>query len=269
MSTAPRLEFGKRLRQLRDSAGLQAKQVAEAIGISGDLASRYELGQRWPKPEHLRQWALTVGLGNEEADTLVADLAEVRKQDRELRIGTRYTPLAAQQERSRRFVNASRVRTLAVSGIPFYLQTTEYARQEVGVEQGGEEVAVMRQADANTVGTPGKYFEIILAESALRLLPCDRAAMRGQIGRLHGLIGTPNIEFGVIPFGVALATPLKGSFSVFDDITVLETVAGEVVLTPKEAERYSDLVDKLWDEAVRGEEARAILTAATNALMDA
>lgn len=263
----PRKELGLRLRQARESVpGMTAKQLAGIIGIDGGLASRIERGTRWPQPSHVRAWAKATNLGDAEADDLVELLADARRRDSDLRSAAPYAPKAAQVERSRLFQAAARIRTVAITEIPSYLQAAEYARQALGDEVDAGDIAALRQADGNQVGKPGKYFEIILAESALRFLPCDAAAMRGQIGRLHGLIGAPGVEFGIIPFGERLATPVKNAFSVFDDTTVIDTFAGEVKLTPREASRYVKIVDQLWDEAVRGESAREILTAATKAL---
>jgi transcriptional regulator with XRE-family HTH domain len=269
MTLTPRQEFGQVLRQVRDASGKQAKQIAEAVGIDPGLASRYELGQRWPKPDLVIAWAHAAGLSASEGADLVEQLAEARQRDGNLRSTAKYRPKAAQAARSRLYADTSRIRSFAIAGIPWYLQSAEYARQEVGEsEPDVNDIVAMRQADGNTVGAPGKYFEIILAESALRFLPCDRPTMRGQLGRLHGLVGVPGVEFGIVPFGVPLVTRLKNSFSVYDDIATIDTFAGEVTHTPKEAQRYIALMDRLWDEAVRGEAVREFLTAAANALPD-
>lgn len=269
MTLTPRQEFGQQLRHAREAAGKQAKQIAEAVGIDPGLASRYELGQRWPKPDLVTAWARAAGLSADEGAALVERLAEARQRDDSLRSTSKYRPKAAQAARSRLYADAARIRSFAVAGIPWYLQSAEYARQELGESEAEvNDIVAMRQADGNTVGAPGKYFEIILAESALRFLPCDRPTMRGQLSKLQGLVGAPGVEFGIVPFGVPLATRLKNSFSVYDDIATFDTFAGEVTHTPKEAQRYITLMDQLWDEAVRGEAVRELLTAATNALAD-
>ncbi len=126
----------------------------------------------------------------------------------------------------------------------------------------------MRQADFAKVGAEGKAFEVILTEAALRLPPCDLGAMRTQLRRIAELVGERRVEIGIIPLDAPLSTPLRGSFSVFDDIAVLETATGEVALTPKDGARYAELMDQLWNDACRLDDARAILTAAMNALTD-
>jgi transcriptional regulator with XRE-family HTH domain len=262
----PREEFGKRLRAVRERAGMQAKQVAEIIGIDAGLVSRYELGQRWARPDHVLAWGAAVGMSDPEIDELMEALTDAHGLDQSLRSTAKYGPKAAQARRSKMFQSAIRVRAFAVTEIPFFLQTAEYAQQTLGEQPDASAIADMRQLDGNAVGTPGRYFEVVLAESALRFLPCEPDAMRGQISRLHGLVDSPGIGFGIIPFGVRLNTLPKNAFSVYDETTVIDTFAGEVTLTPKDAPRYAELMDQLWLEAVRGDSARELLIAAAKAL---
>jgi hypothetical protein len=90
--------------------------------------------------------------------------------------------------------------------------------------------------------------------------------MRGQLSELQALVGAPGVEIGIIPFGSSISTPLRSAFTVFDEITVVESFAGAIDLTPKRASSYIELIDRLWDDAARGEAVREYLTAAANAL---
>jgi transcriptional regulator with XRE-family HTH domain len=261
----PRQQLGQRLRELRDAAGMMSMDVAGQVGISNDLASRIELGERWPKPEVVKAWGRVTGQGEQQVVDLLDALAELRQLEDRLRSEAQ-KPLLAQKLRSQLLGKASKVRTFATTEIPFYLQSAEYARQDVGDAAGAAEVVALRRADNEIVGAKGKSFEIILAESALRFFPCDARAMRKQLTDLQALVGAPGVDFGVIPFGATVATPMRSAFSVFDDITVVESFAGAIDLTPKSAGRYIGLMDRLWEDAVRDEAAREILTAARNAL---
>ena len=262
----PRQALGRKLREVRDAAGLQAKDVAAALSIHPGLASRFELGQRWPKPEHMTGWARAAGLDEAATADLLRMLDEAKIRDRANKAVAAYGPKAAQERRNKLLASAKEVQTFAIAEIPFYLQRPEYARQELGDTPDANAIATLRTDADALVGRPGTTFRIILAESVLRFLPCDTAAMRAQISHLHSLIGRPGVEFGIIPFGIELVTPLKNAFTVFDAVTVVDTYAGEVTLTPREAARYTDLMGRLWDDSVQGEAARAHLTAAANAL---
>ena len=47
------VEFGRRLKQLRQNAGLTQKQLAQKMGITASVVSYYELSVRNPSPEIL------------------------------------------------------------------------------------------------------------------------------------------------------------------------------------------------------------------------
>ena len=47
------VEFGRRLKQLRQNAGLTQKQLAQKMGITASVVSYYELSERNPSPEIL------------------------------------------------------------------------------------------------------------------------------------------------------------------------------------------------------------------------
>lgn len=51
------VDFGKRLRELRENAGLTQKQLAERIWVSKAAISNYELYERNPSPEVLLKLA--------------------------------------------------------------------------------------------------------------------------------------------------------------------------------------------------------------------
>ena len=47
------VDFGEKLKELRKSAGLTQKQLAERLGITSSVVSYYELSERTPSPEVL------------------------------------------------------------------------------------------------------------------------------------------------------------------------------------------------------------------------
>lgn len=260
----PRQQFGQRLRELREEAGMLSMDLARQIGISPDLASRGELGERWLKPAVVSAWVTELGRADVEAELL-----QLLDEKRELEIRLRseaQPPKLAQDFRSDLFRRAKRIRTFALTEIPFYLQTIEYAQHDVGNVPGSKEIVTARRVANESVGSAAKSFEIILAESALRYFPCSPREMRRQLTDLQRLVGIPGTEFGIIPLGTQLNVPMRSAFSVFDEIALVESFAGAIDFTPKSAGRYIELMDRLWDETVRGESVRALLTAATNAL---
>ena len=263
-SLVPRQQFGQRLRELRDDAGMQSQDLARTVGISADLASRIELGQRWPGHDVVVAWARATG--NEDlAGELTATRKELKQREARLRAESQTTTLA-QKLRSDLFRKSAEIRTFAITDIPFYLQTVEYARRSLPELAGADDVVALRRTDSQAVGSDGKNFQIVLAESALRFFPCSSREMRRQLSDLQRLIDLPGVEFGVIPLGTQVLAPMLNAFTIFDQVAVVESFAGAIDLTPKGAPRYHELMDRLRRESVRGDEARTLLTAATNAL---
>ncbi|HEY6117065.1 MAG TPA: Scr1 family TA system antitoxin-like transcriptional regulator [Candidatus Dormibacteraeota bacterium] len=257
---APRIEFGRALRQARIAAGLEGQEVGRRTGIIADTISRFETGKRFPtKRETAEALAAAIGLDAAGTATLLEQYDEAATLDKLLRSTIPYGPKAAQEGRNKLLDAASDVATFAVAEIPYYLQTLEYARQDLGDAPDVEQTARLRVDAGVNVGAEGKSFDIIVTEAALRLPPCESSVMRDQIAALHGVIGRDHVEFGIIPLGVALTAPLKNAFTIYDETTVIDTYAGEITLTPKRAPRYTDLMDRLSDDAVRDADARQIL----------
>ena len=257
----PKLRMGQRLRDLRGS--MDGKDLAPLVGISADLVSRIERGERWPQPVNVEAWARQTG-HPDLVDELQLLREELRQDEARLRADAQ-RPKVAQELRSGFFRRSSRIRTLAVTNMPWYLQTAEYTRAEIGETPGVDDVIQLRRAGHDMVGKPGKYFEVLIAEAGLRYFPCNNEDMQRQLGDIQRLVGMPKVEIGVIPFG-AVNAPLLGAFSVFDETTIAETPAGAIDFTAKHAQRYTDLMDRLWDSAVRGEAVRTYLNAAVDAL---
>jgi transcriptional regulator with XRE-family HTH domain len=263
---APRVEFGAILRQARDNAGLEGKSLAEKTGILPDTISRFQLGKRFPKRSHVEVIARALNLDEAATADLLAKYDAAAADDKALQSNAPYGPKAAQEDRNKRLAAAEEVNTFALTEIPYYLQTIDYASQEMGDAPDARKVAELRVEAGSHVGSRGKKFDVILTEAALRFLPCDARAMRTQISHLQGLIGKPGVAFGIVPLGVELSTPLKNAFTVYDDITIVDTFAGEVALTSRRAVQYLDLMAQLDEDAVRGTEAQRLLAAAMSAL---
>jgi transcriptional regulator with XRE-family HTH domain len=260
----PKQQLGRQLRRLRDDAGIDGKDLAPQLGISADLVSRVELGERWPKPAVVEAWARHTGNADQTAELLAA-LAELRQLENRLRVDAQ-DPIVAQKLRTKLLGDKSAISAFAVTDIPFFLQTADYARAQLGDVPGAAEVVAMRVAANDAVGAPGKKFKILLAESALRFTPCDARTMRTQLADLQRLIGKPGVEVGVIGFDRPVPAPLRGAFCIYGDIVVAESFAAAVDFTTKHAQRFTDLMSRLWEGAVHGEEVRRHLTAAANAL---
>jgi hypothetical protein len=114
-----------------------------------------------------------------------------------------------------------------------------------------------------------KRFEFLLAEPVLRWLLCPPAVMRSQLDRLQSVIGLDHIRFGILPLGRELAVTPQNSFQVHvgeDAIVSMETFVGDSFYRGEDAQKYVDVLDRMWDEAVVGEDARELVFSAQRAI---
>ena len=77
------VDFGKKLKELRKQAGMTQQQLADKLGITKSVVSYYELSERTPSPEVLKDLALIFRvsadylLGIERSKTIdVSDLSD-------------------------------------------------------------------------------------------------------------------------------------------------------------------------------------------------
>lgn len=77
------VDFGKRLKELRKQSGMTQQQLADKLGITKSVVSYYELSERTPSPDVLKDLALIFRvsadylLGIERSRTIdVSDLSD-------------------------------------------------------------------------------------------------------------------------------------------------------------------------------------------------
>lgn len=86
------VDFGTKLKELRKQSGMTQQQLAEKLGITKSVVSYYELSERTPSPEVLRDLALIFRvstdylLGIERAKTI--DVSELSDDDIKLLLVT-------------------------------------------------------------------------------------------------------------------------------------------------------------------------------------
>jgi len=158
--------------------------------------------------------------------------------------------------------------------VPGLLQTAEYARHVLGemVELHDLEVRDVDAAVATRMQRQqmlydqSKRFEFLMAEPVLRWLLCPAGAMRGQLDRLQTVIGLPNVRFGIVPMGVPLRAAPQNSFQLYNDVAIVETFIGETTHQGDEAAAYQRALQRLWDDAASGEDARRLIIRAADQL---
>ena len=91
--------FGDRLRELRNSRGWTQEQLAERLGTSKQVISRYESGLRSPKISVVAQWAEKLGVPLEQFAEDTTPLTP--KQDSDIQIMSRAMVAMTPEERAK------------------------------------------------------------------------------------------------------------------------------------------------------------------------
>ncbi|MFC8715809.1 helix-turn-helix domain-containing protein [Kitasatospora sp. NPDC057198] len=260
--------LGKRLHQLRGEAGLTGRQLAAALGWAHSKISKLENGQQTATAADLTAWAEATGQPGAAA-SLVADLRglETNYQSWRRRLAKGHQPIQEAIRKAEQVVGHTRAyEPLTVPGL---LQTPEYARAVFAANAvlhqspRDTDAAVMeRMRRQEALYQPGKRFEFIVSEAALRSLICPREAMVAQVYRLAGAIGLPNVSLGIIPFATQLTLGLRHSFWIQDDQYVtVETISAEQYLdSPTDVALYLRAWEMYQAVAVFGTEAHRLLS---------
>jgi Domain of unknown function (DUF5753) len=171
---------------------------------------------------------------------------------------------------------ARTIRNFEIVVIPGLLQTPEYVRYRMleavrnygAAEEGIDEAITVRMRRQEVLYEPGRTFEFVTTEAALRIGACPAEGMIGQLDRLGVLSQLPNITLGIIPLGVTLPAMPQNPFMIVDEKVVAETHGSEVTIGIDEAETYRRLADALMAEAVTGDGARALIASAVRSWGD-
>ena len=261
--------LAERLYRTRKAAGLTGDQLAAALdwGKTGRTkVSKIENGKQIPAKDEIRAWATACG-HPEQADELLDLLANVQAVHRQWRGELRRGHAPVQEDYDRRTRAAKRIRNAAPLVIPSFFQTAGYARAimtQVANLWGTTDIdsaveARMRRQEA--LYDRSRTFEFVITEAALRLLPCPPQVMLGQLDRLLSL-DLDNVTLGIIPLGVELAVVPYTDFLLLDDKAIVENSGAGDEIGEDESAVYAHIFDELMAEAVTGDEARRLITAA-------
>lgn len=230
--------------------------------------SRLENGRQTATTADVRAWTAAVGTSAAVCDELLEDLRSLRVEyaswQRQLRSGF------APRQRVGRLLEegAITVRNLQTAVVPGLLQTADYARAvfeglvpvwgrtdvEAAVRERLRRQDVLYRAD--------KEFRFLVTEAALRTRLCPTGVHRAQLDRLLVLAGLDTVALAVLPWSARLPTSPDHNFVVLDDRLVLvETVNAELaVRDADDIALYTRLFELLWQSAVQGEQASALIS---------
>ena len=264
--------LAERLQRLRKAAGLTGDRLAAMLGWPRSKVPKLENGRQMPTEADIRAWAEACGQP-EAVGELLDLLSDAQAVHRQWRHQLRSGQAALQAEFDAIVRGAKRVRNFEVLLIPGLLQTPDYARYRAleAVRLHGtraeavEETVAGRMRRQEVLYDTAKTFEFVITEAAFRLLLCPRPVMLGQLDRLLVASTLGNVTLGIIPAGTELPVAPMVGFLTVDDMTIVETFTSADTIPGQESAAYEQIFGELLAEAVTGDEARRLITAAAGA----
>ncbi|MDQ1289378.1 MAG: hypothetical protein QG622_2944 [Actinomycetota bacterium] len=268
--TEERIRLAERLRAVRLHAGLSGKELSQKSGWQPSKVSRLETGRQLPSEPDLLRWMELCGVDEGDREGLLAlrEAATTAHRTWQQRMRRGQQPVQADYNR---LVEAStRIRHFETAWVPGLLQTPVYARivftemvslHHVDIRDIDSAVNTRMQRQRCLYDTT-KHFEFLLAEPVLRWRFCPPEVLRAQLDRLRGVIGMPNVRFGILPLDATVGTPPQNAFQLYDSTAVVETFAGETMHSRVDSAIYNRVLDRLWSDALVGDTALTALEAA-------
>lgn len=215
--------LGAAIRQAREAKGLLLRELAAAINRDNGVLSRWETGERTPKPEQVAQILTKLGVEGCEYDEIMT-----------LAYGTAEsqwvaTSLPEQRQQMTAYVhweqNATRIVEVAPLLVPGILQTSEYISAIMsapGVPTGEIALRVTSRIGRREVierqHRPASLL-VLLGQSALNQHIGGRRTMLGQLAHLLELAARPNIEVRIVPDRAGWHPGLEGAFTLIESAT--------------------------------------------------
>jgi transcriptional regulator with XRE-family HTH domain len=265
--SADRRRLAAALKEMREDTGLSAERFGEPHGWSQGKVSKIENGRTVPSPEDVEAW--TSAAGHPERAAELGALAEAVATMTRGYGGRRRDTLAARAEEAGIAESlATIVRVFQTAMIPGLLQTADYARGVITLlDVPEEEVAPavnarMQRQDA--LYRPGRRFEFLLTEGALRWRPGSLEMMSVQHDRLLRVADAESVSLRVLPFAVQAPTFYDSAFTIYeipDDPTVLVegTPREQAYREERDLEVCRTAFARGWDAALAGDNALSFI----------
>lgn len=252
--------LGRRLRRMRDDAGLSLRALAEQVGYPHTYLSRVEHCEQLPSE------ALVAALDTYfKTNGLFADLLELAQENAVPDYGR---VIVGGEEK------ATRIQVFTSSLVPGILQTEDYARALFQVSQPGasdEKINAvvdirMRRKRVFAKEDP-PFFWAIIDEAALRRPIGGRKCMREQVRQLIKPPTAPQVTIQVLPFDQGGHPLLGGSLTLLTlgngtTISYVESFAsGETVELPRRVLALTQKFDLARSKALPEKETLDLLHA--------
>lgn len=207
-SASPLDYYGSELRRLREAAGLKQGQLGGCIFCTASLIGQIETAKKVPTRDFSER--VDAALGTDGVFSRLVGLV-LKSQ-----LPTWFQAYAEMEAR------AAYISTYQCQLVYGLLQTEEYARALLGVDQPGKREELVaarmeRQRILERQQPPALW--VVVGEAVLHQEVGDRDVMRGQLARLLEFRDHPWVQVQVLPYSVGQHTGMMGSFTLlrFDD----------------------------------------------------
>lgn len=255
------------LRGLRDAAGMSTYRLAEVLGWSQSKVTRIENGNTQATADDVEAWAEATGADTAAREELSGLAYSAWTQTRSWRASHRGGLAARQREMASMERSATEIRQFTPATVPGLLQSEGYARRVMTFgdvsNRGGIDAAVRERMKRQSVlREPGRSFDYVLTEGALRWSPGPHSLMEEQLGRLVAAAALPAVSLSVIPFDREPAAVYLHPFTIYRipdaPVVLVENYHAESFAAEKsDIDAYERIFAALKDTALTGGEAVA------------
>jgi transcriptional regulator with XRE-family HTH domain len=263
------------LKRFREAADLSTRQLATQLKWSQGKVHKVENGHTLPSAQDVQAWLEATGAPAHQEPQLL-NLAERAHHEAILIRAARRAGLVIDLPELQRQVREAEqtARTIRVYSpilIPGLLQTPDYARGMVlAAEPDNPTVAaaiadrMQRQA---ILYEPGRRFEFVVGETALRWRFGPAAVQVAQLRQLHTFTTLVGVLIGILPLDRETPVWHGTGFTLFenraddaDPFVHLEALRSfENIAEPSLVERYQQVFDRLRALAIVDSEAREMI----------
>ncbi|MGV9993772.1 helix-turn-helix domain-containing protein [Streptomyces sp. NPDC003374] len=265
--------LGKRLKQLREQAGVSFEEAARALEVTPLTVRRIEKAEVGLRIPYVRELLRTYGVPAAETEDFLALAREAN------RPGWWYKYRDVLPEWFKAYVSleseASVIRLYEPHYVPGLLQTPDYAAALMRVGFPNEskdeidrrvDLRLRRQELLAKPEAPAVW--AIVDETVLRRPVGGREVMRAQIDRLAEALEMPKVRIQVMRFSVGAHPGAYGpfhhfrfGFSELPDIVYTENLAGSVYYDrPEDVVAYLEVLDRMSVQAEPVARTREILS---------
>lgn len=267
MSKTPKgLRLATALRAARESRGMTLRELGELTGRNSGVLSRYETGDRTPKPEDVAQLLTAMGVrGAEYEDVMTLAYDTDAPQWAAWTMAEQRQHLAALVDTEQ---NATTIEEVSPSIFPGLLQSKGYM---TAIMSGGDlaqddvitRVAIRLGRREAIIGDSPAQYVAFVGEAALHWMMGDDSIMIEQLRYTLELCKRPNVRVFVTPFRKGWQPGLEGAFTFLDSAIVhMENrVSGAFLHDEKAVWSYREAVEAVRRASCDEAESRAILAA--------